>query len=130
MFVIGNWDDAFVTSMPFRAPIPPGVTKARWECGTIAICGYVPVFSVVCANTQGAVVCAAAARQGCESLFRSSRKPTLALVGFELEEYATSASLVSESRPSEYGFGAGRNWPMLAGSGIGGINPAREIARG
>src|ERR1700758_148019 len=110
--------------MPLRIPAPPGVTSARWECGTIAICGYGPVFKVTCANTQGAVVSEEPARQVCVSLFRSRMKPTLASVGFALEEYATSAILVSPSTPTAYGTGSGETFGEF------GSRPAREMVSG
>src|SRR5262249_26309722 len=76
IFVMARLDEAFVTSMPLMTPEPPGVTNAVCWCGTMAICGYLPVFNVTCANTQGGVVCVrfGLLRQVWESLLRSSRK--------------------------------------------------------
>src|SRR5882762_1393755 len=120
---IANDEDDFVTSTPFTKPSPPGVTKARWECGTMAICGLAPVFSVSCECTQGAVVAEGEpGRQGSESALRSSKNPTLAVVGLALEVNATIALLVSESTPTEYGSGSGVTFD--------GINPASEMVLG
>src|SRR5258708_37352539 len=82
---IANDEDDFVTSTPFTKPSPPGVTRARWECGTMAICGYAPVFSVTCECTQGAVVVdvePARHRGGPE--LRSTKKSTLQGDGMQL----------------------------------------------
>src|SRR5579862_901881 len=122
--VMASCEEDLVTSMPLRMPAPPGVTKAKWECGTIPICGYGPVFKVTCANTQGAVVWDVPGKQVCVSLFRSRMKPTLASVGFALEEYATSAILVSPSTPTEYGTGRGETLGEF------GSKPAREMVNG
>src|SRR4029077_17003549 len=114
--------EALVTSTPLMIPAPPGVTYAKCECGTIAICGYWPLLRVTCAWAHGGVVCAVPARQVCESLFRSSKNPTFAVVGVAFEEYATIAMLVSASTRMEYGSGKGE---MFDGS-----KPASEIVSG
>ena len=77
---------------------------------------------MTCAWMHGGVALVRLGKQVCVSLFRSSRKPILAVVGLALEEYATIALLVSGSTPIEYANGVGVN--------VEGISPAKEIVNG